>query len=211
VIPGTAYGVLLNDRVELQAMEARFTAKPYLAAPKAPIVYIKPRTCFTFGNGPVQIPHDIDKVVVSGTLAVLFRTDTDRGRDDSEKSIGGVCLAADLSEPESDYYRPAIRQRCRDGFLPLGRFTSFGASTGQSEVVTIIDGTVVHRWPMERLVRPIATLIGALSEFMTLRAGDLLLVGLPGDAPTARPGQTVEIRSSGLPSIATRLERESTA
>ena len=210
MIPGTAYGVLLNDRAELQAMETRFTAKPYLATPQAPIVYIKPRTCFTFGNGSVQIPRDVDQVVVSATLALLFRTDTNRSGDNPEKSIGGVCLAADLSEPESDYYRPAVRQRCRDGFLPLGRFASFDMHTGQSDVVTLIDGKVEHRWSMERLVRPIAVLIGALSEFMTLRAGDLLLVGLPGDAPRARPGQTVEIRSSGLPSIAARLEREST-
>jgi 5-oxopent-3-ene-1,2,5-tricarboxylate decarboxylase/2-hydroxyhepta-2,4-diene-1,7-dioate isomerase len=51
-------------------------------------------------------------------------------------------------------------------------------------------------------------LIVDVSAYMTLRAGDLLLVGLPGDAPTAGVGREITVRSEGLPDLATRLVPE---
>ncbi|MEP7298880.1 MAG: fumarylacetoacetate hydrolase, partial [Burkholderiales bacterium] len=40
---GTVYGTLLNHRDALAALGNTVTEPPYKAAPKAPILYIKPR------------------------------------------------------------------------------------------------------------------------------------------------------------------------
>jgi len=76
------------------------------------------------------------------------------------------------------------------------------------ELVTFIDGIEAHRWPLARLLRQPSELIADLSTFMTLRPGDALLIGLPGDAPTARAGQTVRVEAKGLPSLTTVLTPE---
>jgi 5-oxopent-3-ene-1,2,5-tricarboxylate decarboxylase/2-hydroxyhepta-2,4-diene-1,7-dioate isomerase len=119
--------------------------------------------------------------------------------------VAGVRLAIDISEPQSGFYRPPIRQRCRDGFLPLGAAAPFDSSLLQSSVETIVNDAPAHVWSLQRLMRDTATLIVDITAFMTLAAGDLLLVGLPGDAPQAGAGDHIVIRAGSLPDLSVRL------
>ncbi|MDB5461060.1 MAG: 5-oxopent-3-ene,2,5-tricarboxylate decarboxylase [Caulobacteraceae bacterium] len=202
MIAGTAYGVALNDRRQLERMSAAFAEAPYRAPPAAPVLYIKPRTSFGTGGAPVPLPADLEQIEAAATVGLLFARDlTGAAPDEVRAAVGAACLALDVSEPHDNYYRPAIRERCRDGFLPLGRFAALPQDLG--EIVTRIDGREVHRWSLDRLVRPLEALCAELSGFMTLRAGDLLLVGLPGDAPRARRGQSIAVRAEGLPALDT--------
>lgn len=206
IATGTIYGVVLNDRQELGELESAFHEDPYKAPPKAPVVYIKPRLCATVGGAPVPLPEGEGELVAAATLALLIGSDA-QGVSPAEAwdRVAAVSLALDVSLPAASYYRPAIAQRCRDGFLPLG---APSAPTLPSEIVTCVDGREVHRWPLSRLSRSPAQLIADLSAFMTLRAGDLLLVGVAGDAPRIRAGQHVRVEAEGLASIETRVEKE---
>ncbi|HWI85411.1 MAG TPA: fumarylacetoacetate hydrolase family protein [Sphingomonas sp.] len=208
MILGTAYGVVLNDGDERGALDAAFSRPPYNAPPIAPVVYIKPRNCFRFGDAAVAIPAEVGEVALGSTIALLFGRDCQAG-DAPLPTIAGACLALDLSAAETDYYRPAISQRCRDGFLPLGQMTPFEPEAGPIIIETAIDGRVAHRWSTARLVRPIERLIADLASFMTLCAGDLLLVGLPGDAVRGRAGATIDVSATGdFPRLRTRLVAE---
>lgn len=203
MICGTVYGVVLNDRAEREALASAFEAPPYQAPPAAPVVYIKPRTCLRSGGSSVPVPAELSEVEAAPTVAILFGA---AGRP------AAAALAVDVSEPSGSYYRPAIRQRCRDGFLPVGRlfpFNEHDLATG--EIVTSVDGVAVHRWSLDRLVRDIPTLIADLSAFMTLSDGDLLLVGLPGDAPRVRAGQLLRTELSGLPPLTAAFVTEDLA
>ncbi len=205
-IAGTIYGVILNDGAELSRLSPAFGEKPYLTPPRAPVVYIKPRACVRTGDASVPMPADLAELEVAPTLALLFARDA-CGVDEhaAMPCVGAACLALDVSIPQQDYYRPAIAQRCRDGFLPLG---GFAAPVRFAEMATSVDGDEVHRWSTDRLVRGIPALIRDLAAFMTLRAGDLLLVGLPGDAPRVRAGQSVRVTADGLPALSTILSSD---
>jgi len=205
MISGTAYGVVLNDSEEVAALRPAFADAPYKAAPVSPVVYIKPRSCFSFRGAPVPLEPEFTQLSIAPTLAILF------GRDASNVSasiafahISAACLALDVASTRDGYYRPAIAQTCRDGFLPLGAFAPLPGRP--DEIVTRIDEQIAHRWKLSRLVRPAATLIAELSTYMTFRAGDALLVGLPGDAPVAKLGQTIQVSAPGLPPLTTRIE-----
>lgn len=206
MITGTAYGVVLNDLKEQERLAGAFDDAPYQAPPSAPVVYIKPRTCFATGGSHVPIPSELEEVTVSATIAFVFARDCGPG-DDPATRLGGACLALDVSEPEASYYRPAIRQRCRDGFLPMGAVADWSEAFGTWEIVTELDGSEVHRWSSDRLVRPVERLIRDLADFMTFQSGDLLMIGLAGDAPRARSGQQVRVQCAGLPDLVTRLEK----
>lgn len=203
---GTIYGVVLNDREELGQLEGAFHEDPYKAPPKAPVVYIKPRLCATGGGAPVLLPVGEEELVAAATLALLIGRDAQGVTPDQAwEHVSAASLALDVSLSAPNYYRPAIAQRCRDGFLPLGPASS---PTMPSSVVTFINQNEVHRWSLSRLARSPRQLIADLSAFMTLRAGDLLLVGLPGDAPHVRAGQSIRVEADGLAPIETRVEEE---
>ncbi|KQX19128.1 MULTISPECIES: fumarylacetoacetate hydrolase family protein [unclassified Sphingomonas] len=204
MIYGTAYGVALNDRQQLESLGDDLLQPPYRGLPVAPIVYIKPRNCFALGGASVPIPRSLDAVAIAPTIAVHFGRDVTEG-DDPWAGIAAACLALDVSQPHDSYYRPAIRERCRDRFLPLGDFASFDAPLEMARIETYIDEVPVHCWAMDRLARPIGRLVSDLAAFMTLKAGDLLLVGLPGDAPTASAGQAIRVTTPGLPSLHTSI------
>jgi len=202
MIAGTVYGVVLNDSAERDQLAAAFHEPPYRAPPKAPVLYIKPRNCFNPGGASVRLGPDLIEVEAAATLGLLFGRDAAKHDAGSAlASVAAACLALDVSERQANYYRPAVRQRCRDGFLPLGELAPFEPALLSGEIVTSVDGVTVHRWPLTRLVRDAATLIAEISAFMTLAAGDVLLIGLPHDAPRVAAGRRVTVTSSGLPPL----------
>ena len=52
----TVYGVLLNDRATVTRLSPQFDSAPYKAAPKAPVLYIKPRNTFAAADAAVAVP-----------------------------------------------------------------------------------------------------------------------------------------------------------
>jgi 5-oxopent-3-ene-1,2,5-tricarboxylate decarboxylase/2-hydroxyhepta-2,4-diene-1,7-dioate isomerase len=71
-----------------------------------------------------------------------------------------------------------------------------------------IDGAARQRSSARDLVRPVARLIADVTEFMTLAPGDVLLVGVPANAPLARAGQRVTVRIDGVGVLANTLVAE---
>jgi 5-oxopent-3-ene-1,2,5-tricarboxylate decarboxylase / 2-hydroxyhepta-2,4-diene-1,7-dioate isomerase len=195
-IAGNIYGVVLNDAEEHQRLAPQFGEKPYGAAPIAPVIYMKPLASVVHGKVPV--PADTG-LAASTTLAVLIARDTGGvTRSGVADCLGGVALALDLSVPASSYYRPAVAQKNGEGRLALGDFVA----PAMPEAITLFaDGKPVHEWSLERLVRPLDLLVADLGAFLTLKAGDVLLIGLPGDAPVIRPGQTLRVVADGLPEV----------
>lgn len=209
MIAGTVYGIVLNDRAERETLADVFAEPPYKAPPKAPVLYIKPRNTLSIGGAPVALAADLAEVEAAATLGLLFGRDATKCDAASALAdVSAICLALDVSEPQANYYRPAVRQRCRDGFLPLAEFAPFDPALLKEEIVTAVDGRDMHRWNLLRLVRDAATLIADISDFMTLAAGDLLLVGLPHDAPRVTAGKRVRVTCEGLPALETHFVRE---
>jgi 5-oxopent-3-ene-1,2,5-tricarboxylate decarboxylase/2-hydroxyhepta-2,4-diene-1,7-dioate isomerase len=206
MIAGNIYGVVLNDRPQLAQMAASFAMPPYKAAPQAPVLYIKTRNCLALGSD-IMLDPDLTQVEIAATLGLMFgRAATKISRENALDCVASVCVALDISEPEASYYRPTVRQRCRDGFLPLGHPGVFDRALLTTSIETSINGTPVHRWSPQRLARDAASLITDISSFMTLTAGDLLLIGLPHDAPRAGPGDEVRVECAGLAPLAIRLQ-----
>lgn len=200
----TVYGVALNDHATLQRMEAAFHEPPYRAPPKAPVLYIKPRNTHAANGATVCVPADPGEVQVNATVGlVLGRPATRVHANDALSYLAGYLIASDVSLPHASVYRPALRQRCRDGFLPMGAPVPVdgGFDLGQAQAVTFINGTEVDRRGFAALVRPAAQLLADVTAFMTLDTGDVLLVGAADVVPLARPGDAVRIEIAGLGSL----------
>jgi 5-oxopent-3-ene-1,2,5-tricarboxylate decarboxylase/2-hydroxyhepta-2,4-diene-1,7-dioate isomerase len=199
---GHIYGTVLNDKEELSRLAPAFADKPYLASPIAPVVYMRPAA--TLASGPVRVKPG-SRVVAAATVALLFARDAARvDAADAMDCVGASALAIDLSYPQADYYRPAIAQRNADGFLVLGER---GSPVLPEQITTSVDGKDVHNWSLDRLARPVPQMIADITAFLTLRAGDVLLVGLPGDAPSVGAGARLRVQGDGMaPATAQTVE-----
>lgn len=196
-VAGNIYGVVLNDAAERERLAPQFHEKPYGAPPAAPVVYMKPLSALA--RGSVEVPAATG-LVAATTMAFLIARDTGKIAEGGVAAcLGAAALALDLSAPAASYYRPAVAQKNGDGRLALGAFT---APAMPETIRLLADGRPIHEWPLDRLARPLETLVADLGAFLTLKAGDVLLVGLPGDAPIIRPGQALRVEADGLPSLA---------
>lgn len=209
---GTVYGVVLNTHAELARLGDSLSAAPYKAPPKAPVLYIKPRNTRNRHGGLVTVPASTPMLEVNATLAVLIgRPATGVSPDVALDHVAGYTLAIDVCEPHDSYYRPAIRQRCRDGFLPVGPLVVPAATITDPDALDItvsVNGVPAACWSTAGLVRPLATLIADVTSFMTLKTGDLLLVGLDPNPAQAQAGDRVTAHIAGIGELTITLEGE---
>lgn len=199
-VSGTVYGVILNDTVSLQKIGALDEA-PYKGAPKAPAMYLKPANTRVANGATVTLPDGAGTLEVGATLGLVIGRAA--ARLDAASALDAVCgvvLAADLSLPHASYYRPAIREKCFDGSLPIGEVQPL-PDLSALVLTTEVDGLLVDRRSLADLIRKPAQLLAAVSEFMTLAAGDVLLVGVRYQAPQAGAGSHVRLSAAGVGSL----------
>lgn len=195
---GTVYGVILNDICTVQRMGQSLDDAPYKGAPKAPVLYIKPAGTRVPGGSVVSLPAGATAVEVGATVGlVMGRAAARLSVEDALDAVAGIVLAADLSLPHASYYRPAIREKCFDGALPLGSVQPL-SDLATLSLTTRIDGAVVEERSLADLLRDPARLLADVTGFMTLAEGDVLLVGVRYMAPQAVAGSRVSIHAGAL-------------
>lgn len=208
-IEGTVVGALLNYRGELEALGDTLSAPPYQAPPKAPILYLKPANTRIGHGHEVLLPADVDVVWAGACLGVVVsRTAARVPAKRAADFISGYTIVNDLTVPHASYYRPAIRHKCRDGFCPIGPWVVDREDVPDADGLDItvrINGAIKQRANTSTLVRPVAQLLADVTAFMTLEAGDVLLVGMPENPPLARAGDRIDIEIAHIGTLTTRL------
>lgn len=196
------YGVVLNDQDSIESLGEQLSQPPYKAPAKAPVLYIKPQNTIAANGETVVLPKGADAVEVGATIALVIGQRATRVAADSALSnVAGIAVVADLSLPHDSYYRPAIREKCFDGALPVSDTVASLATApalNQITLVTSINGEVVAERTLNRQVREADQLLADVTEFMSLRAGDVLLVGVNYQATQAKAGDTVTVSAEGV-------------
>lgn len=201
------YGVVLNDSASLQAL-GDLDAAPYKGTPRAPVLYIKPAGTRVAHGAGIRLPQGATEAEVGATVGLVLGRDATRlSEAEALAAVSGIVLAADLSLPHSSYYRPAIREKCFDGALPLGEIQPLG-DLSRVELGVEIDGRLADGWSLASLLRDPARLLADVTAFMTLRAGDVLLVGVRYNAPRAAAGSRVRVVATGLPALEFEIAKE---
>ena len=196
---GVVYGTLLNDPASLAVLGDAVNQPPYRAPPKAPVLYLKPRHTQAPSGSAVRVPA-AGRLDIGATLGlVIGRTACRVAEAAALAHVAGVLLVADLSLPHADCYRPSVRLRARDGSCLLGPVVASAARVPDPNAIELsvrVDGDVVQTVRLAGMVRSAARLLQDVTEFMTLRPGDVLLVGLAAGAPQARAGQHFSIAAT---------------
>ena len=204
-------GALLNFRADLEALGERMNGPPYLAPPRAPVLYLKPRNTWSGAGEEIPLPSSAASVLVGATLGLVIGRMASRVSEHAAAAyVHALCVANDVCLAHADIFRPAIKERCRDGFCPLGAAVLVSASdlAAPRRLRTFVNGRPAAEWNTAQCVRSPTQLLADVSEFMTLNPGDILLVGTPRAMPAARPGDHVAVELEGVGELRSRVVTE---
>ena len=204
-LSGTLYGTLLNHRSAMEALGDAANRAPYGAAPKAPVLYIKPRNTLAPPGCIVRIPAGTPELEVGACVGlVIGRTACRVTESRALDFVAGYLIVADVSVPHPNYHRPSVRFKARDGYCPLGPAVTARAAIANPDALGVrvyIDDALVQAADTADLIRPASRLLADVTEFMTLAPGDVLTLGAAAPAPRVRTGQTLRIDIDGLGSL----------
>ena len=196
-LSGTVYTTLLNDGRTLAALGSAVQQPPYKAPPRAPVLAVKPRNTLA-GPGAVMALEGAAEIEVGACIGlVVGRTACAVSEAQALQHLAGCTLVVDLSLPHDSFYRPAVRLRARDGSCLIGpRVALVDADALALDIA--IDGITVQHVPPGHWLRGAARLLADVTEFMTLRSGDILTLGVAAGAPRARAGQRFAVTAAGI-------------
>lgn len=201
-LSGVVYGTLMNDPEALAALGDAVHQAPYKAPPKAPVLYVKPRNTLASNGAVLALPAGWDALEIGASLGlVIGRTACRVDAASALSYVAGYTIVNDVSLPHDSFYRPSIRFKARDGFCPIGPAVVPAAAIADPDALGVrvyVEGERVHTTSTAGRVRPAAQLLAAVTDFMTLQPGDILMLGVSAGAPKARAGQRVAIEIDGL-------------
>lgn len=199
---GTVYGVLLNFANEVEALAPQMNQPPYKAPPQAPVLYVKPANTWSAHGARIAVPARVPEVEIGATIAMVIG---DRGQ------VAGYVLMNDLSIPHASFFRPPVKFKCLDGFLGIGEHMLPADRAGDPSAFTLevrINGEVKQSVDFSQLVRPAAQLLADVGDFMTLHAGDVLMLGCDAGRPLAKAGDRIDITAPGFGTLSNTLVAE---
>jgi 5-oxopent-3-ene-1,2,5-tricarboxylate decarboxylase / 2-hydroxyhepta-2,4-diene-1,7-dioate isomerase len=202
-LSGTVIGVLANDPAMLVAMGGAVNAPPYKAPPRAPVLYLKPRNTLVGTQlGPPRVPAGVSALEVGASLGIVIgRAARHVAAARALDHVAGWTLVVDLFVPHDDWYRPNVRLRALDGSCLVGPAVIARAALRDPDALTIdvqVGDAPPRRVTTAGMRRNVATLIQDVSEFMTLHAGDVLMLGARHAMPRVAAGQRLRVHADGL-------------
>ncbi|MFS0574715.1 fumarylacetoacetate hydrolase family protein [Sporosarcina sp. 179-K 3D1 HS] len=201
-VRGTIFGTALNYKGALEQLGDAVNEKPYNAPPIAPILYIKPANTYNRSGGVIPMPEGMNELEVGACLGlVIGKQATKVAEAEALEYIAGYTVVNDVSVPHASIYRPAVQHKSRDGFCPVGPWIVERDAVENPDRLGIrvfINDEQRQENTTANLIRPISRLLADVTEFMTLSAGDVLLVGIPEQAPRVQVGDSVRIEIEGV-------------
>ncbi len=211
-LSGTVYSILLNDQRFVRSLGEQALSAPYKSPPKAPVLSVKPRSCWAAADASIEVPVGSDLQTGACFGLVIKRDLCNLGgpagclvggsekRFDLCEAIAGVCLVNECSLPFESHYRPAVAQKARDGHcIFASKIIPFESAYQERSFEVLIDNELLQRQNglvcHDYATRNIEQLLIDVTNFMTLKAGDIVLLGASFRSPVATLGQSIEIRS----------------
>ena len=201
-LSGVVYGVLGNDPALIGSLGGAVLEAPYKAPPKAPVLYVKPRNTLAVSGAATALEAADEGFEVAVNVGMVIGQTACRVT--AERALGHVSAfvaVADLSIPHEAFYRPSLRFKARDGSCLIGSaLTPASAVANPDDLVVrvLVDGQLAQVTSTAARVRSAAQLLQDVTEFMTLRPGDILLLGASHRPPLVRAGQRFVAEVDGL-------------
>jgi 2,4-diketo-3-deoxy-L-fuconate hydrolase len=182
-----------------------------LALPEEPLLFIKATSAVNGPGDAIVRPRGAVKLDYEVELGVVIGRDA-RDVDETEalRHVAAYCVVNDVSERAFQMERggTTTKGKSADTFAPIGPWlvTADEVPDPQAlELWTTVNGETRQRGSTANMIFSVRRLVAYVSQFMTLRAGDVLSTGTPAGVAHGlkpprylEPGDVVEAGISGL-------------
>src|SRR6185437_6696980 len=174
-----------------------------LPLPETPVLFIKAHNTLIGHRAPVVAPAGVQYMHYEAELGVVIGREGRRvTRAEAMAHVGGYTIVNDVTVRDfvTNMYRPPIKAKGFDTFGPIGPWLVEDeiADPHSLEVRTYVNGELRQWGSTNDLIFDIPAIIEYISEFMTIRPGDVILTGTPKGISHIYPGDTVRIEIDGL-------------
>lgn len=190
-----------------------------LGMPEHPVIFTRFADSLVGHGQPMLRPVESREFDYEGEVALVIGKPGRRIAEvDAMEHVAGYTLANDGSVRDWQFHTHQ--------FLPGKTFTASGAlgpaiwpagetDLSAAQLETIVSGETLQSAPLSDMIFSFERLIAYLSGFTTLQTGDVILTGTPDGVGFKRepnrylvPGDTVEVRLTGLPALFNPVEDE---
>lgn len=201
--------VALNYAGHYDGLAAGFNHPPYERPPRQPVFFIKPPNTLTGHLGEVPCPESADHIFTGAGLAFVISLPASRvKREQGLDHVGGYTIFNDFSLAEDSYFRPPVTAKCLDGFGPAGPYIVDREEIADPHNLTIrtyVNGELKQTASTADMRLEIPAIIQALTEFMTLTPGTVVVSGFPHGRVAVKPGDEVKVEIEHIGFLINRI------
>jgi len=168
--------------------------------PSVPLIFIKPSTSVIGPGDNIIYPSSSKQVDYEAELAVVIGKIARRvSQEDSLNYVlGYTCLNDVTARDQQKDDKQWTRAKSYDTFAPVGPHIETEMDAAEVQVESYLNGNLKQSGNTRDLAHGIPELISFISHIMTLLPGDIIATGTPGGIGPMLPGDTIEIKVSGI-------------
>ncbi|KOO16669.1 fumarylacetoacetate hydrolase [Vibrio xuii] len=177
----------------------------HLASPanQPPPIFSKLPSSLTLSGAPINVPQGATNVHFEGELVIVIgKTVKNASEQEAKQAIFGVTVGNDITERNwQSRDLQWIRAKGSDRFGPIGSSIAVGVDYNNVELTTRLNGQVVQQENTRNMIHSPIKVISYLSKHFTLKPGDLIYIGTPGQTKAMKDGDVVEVSIEGVGSV----------
>ena len=160
-------------------------AEAGMPLPKEPIVFMKATSCIVGPNDEVMLPKSSKKTDWEVELGVVIGTEARYvGKREALDFVAGYVLVNDVSEREYQLERGPQWDKGKgcDTFGPIGPWLATADEIANPQRLAMwldVNGVRCQSGNTRTMIFDCATLVSYVSQFMTLKPGDIITTGTP--------------------------------
>ena len=201
--------VALNYAGHYEQLVDTFYRPPYKQPPSQPVFFVKPRNTLAGHLGDIPFPDAVERIYTGAGLAFVMGRPAGRvTRQQAFDYVGGYTIYNDFTLAEDSYFRPPVSSKCLDGFGPVGPYVVDREEITDPHnlaIRTYVNGELKQAASTTDLRLDIPAIIEALTEFMTLTPGMVVVSGFPDGRIAVKPGDEVRVEIEQIGSLVNRI------
>ncbi len=170
------------------------------AVPTEPVFFLKPDTCLVTRNQPFFYPEFSKEIHYETELVVKINKVGKHIQQQfahtyyDELSVGIDFTARDLQRNCQQKGLPWEIAKGFDNAAPVGKFVKKDvfSNVQNIELKLLINGQVVQQGNTKDMIFTVDTIISYVSQFITLKIGDLIFTGTPAGVGPVKIGDKLE-------------------
>ena len=190
------------------AVGMNFVSHMSSRADAPPPLFLKLPSSLIGHRKDVLVPDDATNVHFEGELVIVIGKEAKNVSEENARDyIFGLTIGNDLTE-RSWQSRDLqwMRAKASDGFGPVGPAVVTGLDWNNLLLTTRLNGKIVQQETTAHMIHKPEKVISYLSQYFTLKPGDMIFMGTPGQTSAVVSGDEISVEIDGIGILSNKIK-----